>query len=114
MPGTLIETREKAVEGIRRELHALVRESGLTQRQIEQANGFASRYLSQVLKGRITLTVRHLVGILAAVDVPLEELVKRVLGRPEEAEELREKMARYDAALAQLEERGLLEPEDGP
>lgn len=98
----LIRERDQLVDRIRRELRALVRESGFTQRRVEEANGFTSGYLSQVLKGHITLTVRHLWGILMAIGAEPREFLSRVDGR-NSAEELRERMDRYEALLDRLE-----------
>jgi transcriptional regulator with XRE-family HTH domain len=116
MEEKLVRQRDEVVERIRRELRVLVRESGSTQRRVEEANGFTQGYLSQVLQGHITLTVRHLYGILLAIGMTPEELFARVLHRTS-TDELRERMARYEEALEQLELQGLVktrkaEPED--
>ncbi len=105
---------QEAARALERLRH-LVRASGRTQRSIEVENGFQRGYLSQVLKGNITLTVRHLLGILGSLDVKASSF----FGRLEEGDgssappagllEIRERMARYDAAFEQLAERGLLE-----
>ncbi len=76
--------------------------------QIEQANGFGPGYVSQVLHGSIMLTVRQLVGISLAIGKELGELCS---GAPPEAAdlaEIRRRMARFDAALEQLESQGLV------
>ena len=116
MSKELIRERDEQVDGLRRELRALVRESDYTQRQIEEQNGFAAGYLSQVLQGHIGLTVRHLCGILLALDIEPQELFTRVIGpaRYTPDNELRERLARYDAALEQLERKGLFKPEEDP
>ncbi|RMH15641.1 MAG: XRE family transcriptional regulator [Acidobacteria bacterium] len=105
--------RDAAVDGIRLALRRRVRASDLTQRHIERLNGWKPGYLSQVLRGHITLTVRHLVGILQALDVPLEAFVAELAPgwRPHdpEASELRQRLARYDAALDELRQKGLLD-----
>lgn len=96
-------------------LRHLVRASGRTQRSIELENGFQRGYLSQVLKGNITLTVRHLLGILGSLQVAASSFFSRLEqgdGDPSGAPlllEIRERMARYDAAFEQLVERGLIE-----
>lgn len=87
-----------------------MRESGWTQRRVEDANGFTPGYLSQVLKGHITLTVRHLWGILLAIRVEPGEFLTRVEGR-NSAEELRERMDRYEALLDRLERQVVLKGE---
>lgn len=104
----LIRERDQVVDRIRRELRALIRESGWTQRRVEEANGFTPGYMSQVLKGHITLTVRHLWGILLAIGVQPAEFVARVDGR-NSAEELRERMDRYEALLDRLERQVVLQ-----
>lgn len=105
----LIRERDEVVDRIRRELRALVRESGWTQRRVEEANGFAPGYLSQVLKGHITLTVRHLWGILLAIGIEPGELFTRVGGRSS-ADELRERMDRYEALLDRLQRQVVSRP----
>ncbi len=103
--------RDEIVDQIRSELARLVRNSQMTQRQLEKLNGFRQGYLSQVLKGHITLSVRHLLGILMAVDKSPAEFFASVLteeGDPE-MDEIRQRMARYDAAFQALEERGFLD-----
>ena len=79
MDENLVRERDEVADRIRRELSALVREHGWTQRRVEKANGYSKGYLSQVLKGHITLTVRHLYGILLAIGMSPEELFARVL-----------------------------------
>lgn len=108
--------RDELVERLRGELRRLVRESDATQRSIEIANAFTRGYLSQVLQGHVTLTARHVFGILLALAVPPGEFFSRFFGeRPPAADtslsEIRERMSRYDAALKQLEERGLFSPD---
>lgn len=112
--------REEAAERVLERLRRLVRSSARTQRSIELDNGFQRGYLSQVLKGHIALTVRHLLGILRALEVApstffaeLEEGIDLGFGRPPVLLEIRQRMARYDAAIEQLEEKGLLDPTDG-
>ena len=109
------EQRDDTVDRLRGELRRLVRESDATQRSIEIANGFTRGYLSQVLQGHVTLTARHVFGILFALDEPPARFFSRFFGgRPaaEEAplSEIRERMSRYDAALKELEAKGLLSP----
>ena len=103
----LIREREELIERIRHELQALVRETGWTQRRVEEANGFTQGYLSQVLKGHITLTVRHLWGILMAIGIEPEDFFNRVYRR-DSAKELRERMDRYEAIFERLESQGVL------
>ncbi len=108
--------RDEMVDRLREELRKLVRGSGSTQRALEEANGFTRGYLSQVLQGHVTLTARHVFGIVLALGARPEELFLRLFGkggrgRPEQLSEIRERMAVYDAALEQLERKGLLSPE---
>lgn len=116
MDERLIEERELGIERVREELRRLVRSSDLTQREIEQANDFTPSYLSQVLKGNIALTVRHLYGILLALGRPPEEFFARLAGHDDAIpgfDEIREKIARYDAAIDQLERDGLVKLQPG-
>ncbi len=112
MEKKLVQERDEVVDRIRRELRVLILESGLTQRQVEEANGYAKGYLSQVLNGSITLTVRHMYGVLMAIGVEASEFFARVLPELPRFDEIRERMARYDAALEQLESQGLVKPAD--
>lgn len=105
--------REKAVDELRHALYRLVRQSDLTQRAIEERNGFTRGYLSQVLKGHVTLTARHVLGILFALDVDPGAFFAELYD-PDEMpiSEIRQRLARYDAALQELEEKGLLSGEE--
>jgi len=107
--------RDQDAERVRQELLALVRGSGTTQRRIEQLNGFKRGYVSQVLQGHITLSIRHILGILMAIEMSPLEFFGKLFGAPEEItdplpplDEIRERMARYDAALLELQDRGLI------
>ena len=111
--------RDEIADRLREHLYLAVRRSGTTQRALEQANGFTRGYLSQVLKGHVTLTARHVLGILLALEIPPNEFFQRFFdpgwpGRPEPLSEIRERMARYDAALDQLERKGLLDADSDP
>lgn len=111
----IADERESQVDRLREELHRRVRDSGLTQRVIEERNGFAGGYLSQVLKGHITLTLRHVLGILLAIKVPPASFFSEALQEEEQQglemmDEIRQRMARYDLAIEQLEEKGILDP----
>ncbi len=112
MARELQERRDEMVERLRAALRQRLRESGTTQRSLEQANGFARGYLSQVLQGHVTLTARHVFGILLALEVPVEDFFARLGGVRRrswsDVSEIRERMAVYDAALEQLERKGLL------
>ncbi len=105
------EERDQSVDQVREELARLLRDSPFTQRKLEELNGFRHGYLSQVLKGHITLTVRHLIGILKAVEVsPIEFFMSlSVENEGPNLDEIQEKMARYDAAFKVLKDKGLLD-----
>ncbi len=104
--------RDEMVRSLRGELRKLVRDSDSTQRAIEEANGFTRGYLSQVLQGHVTLTARHVLGILLALQVLPGEFFQRIFenrrGGEPTLSEIRERMARYDEAFQQLERKGLL------
>lgn len=105
--------REATVEAVRESLRTLVRDSGRTQRSVEDDNGFRRGYLSQVLQGHITLTARHLIGILQSLDIAPSAFFAR-LEEPWQTpapalSEIRERMAVFDQALAQLSSQGLIE-----
>ena len=110
------ERRDRAVDRVREALRDEVVTSHLTQRSIETTNGFARGYLSQVLKGHVTLSVRHLLGILLALGISPDAFFRQVLGDGDEGplSEIRERMARYDAAIEELEEKGVLNPDRKP
>lgn len=65
----LTEEREAWVRQLRLSLLNQVHARGLSQRVLEEKNGFQRGYLSQVLKGRIQLTARHVFGLLLALEV---------------------------------------------
>ncbi len=111
MDEKLIRERDVVVERFRRELRALVRESGWTQRRVEEANGFTQGYLSQVLQGHISLTVRHLFGVIFALGIRPEDFFARIFGSAL-PDEIRERMDRYETLFERLEQQGLLEPEE--
>ena len=107
--------RDRAVDRLRQALRREVRTSDLTQRAIEEENGFTRGYLSQVLQGHVTLTVRHVFGILFALGISPEAFFQQLFTGPAQTaagplSEIRERMARYDAALEELEAKGVLAP----
>ena len=110
--------RDEAVDRLRAELRRRVRESDLTQRAIEERNGFTRGYLSQVLQGHVTLTARHVFGILFALDIEPGSFFQRLMGGAGTTDpswsEIRERMARYDDALEQLECKGLIRSGEEP
>lgn len=103
--------RDQAVSRVREMLRRAVRTSIHTQRSIERQNGFKPGYLSQVLQGHITLTVRHLVGILQALEIEPQTFFARLVeGSDDQPElsEIRQRLKRYDAAIDELTDKGLL------
>ncbi len=114
---TCVQEREDGVERARQALRRLVRESNLTQRAVEERSGFKRGYLSQVLQGHIALSLRHVLGILLATGTSpgtfFAELFppsKESSADSQQIDEIRERMARYDSALRELEDKGLLAP----
>ncbi len=111
--------RDEMVYRLREELRRKVRESGLTQRSLEETNGFTRGYLSQVLQGHVTLTARHVFGILVALEISPGAFFHRLFDDPGqdswenmgEIRDIRNRLDRYDAALKQLERKGLIAPE---
>jgi transcriptional regulator with XRE-family HTH domain len=59
------------VASVLEELRKVILVSDHTQRDIERHNDWTRGYLNQVLCGHITLTVRHLYGVLGALNIPL-------------------------------------------
>ena len=115
--GTLSAERDRVVDRLRDELYRRVKESRKTQRAIEEENGFTNGYLSQVLNGKIAFTVRHLVGTLMALEIGPRRFFADALDEPAEEpgemiSEIRERMARYDSAIDELEKKGLLGPHE--
>ncbi len=105
--------RDHAVDRLLQALRREVRTSHLTQRAIEETNGFTRGYLSQVLQGHVTLTVRHVFGILFALDISPDTFFQTLFAATAETvtgplSEIRERMERYDAALRELEDKGVL------
>ena len=109
------EVRDQAVDVVREELRRLVWESHKTQKSIEKENGFTRSYLSQVLNGHMSLTARHIFGILFSLDVPPRSFFARLFPGEEEPValgDIHQKMARYETAIRELEEKGLVTPEE--
>ena len=108
--------RDAAVARVLTELRRLVRQSDKTQRAIEEENRFARGYLSQVLGGNMNLTARHIFGILLSLEVPPGAFFERAFSDDpaagEELSEIRQRMSRYDNAIRELEEKGLVSPEE--
>jgi transcriptional regulator with XRE-family HTH domain len=114
---SLSEQRDAAVEKIRQELRRLVLLSEQTQRSIEEKNGYTRGYLSQVLQGHITLTAEHVFAVLLALELSPAQFFWQVLQTPADQPEtyagmmeIRQRLARYDAALKELETKGVLGP----
>ena len=108
--------RDAAVERIRVDLQRRVRMADKTQRAIEQDNGYAKGYLSQVLHGNITLTARHILGILMSLDISPTRYFAELFPDPEESSgeilsQLQDRRVVYDSALRQLEAKGLIDLE---
>lgn len=110
---TIEKRRDETVARLQAQLRRMVRDSGRTQRSIERDNGFRKGYLSQVLQGSITLTVRHLIGILQSLDIPpsafFDELDEPWTVSPPPLSEIRERLAVFDQALHQLAQKGLVD-----
>jgi transcriptional regulator with XRE-family HTH domain len=109
---------DNIVEQVRRRLRDLVRLSSLSQRQIEDGLGWSRGYLSQVLQGHITLSVGHLLGILGALDrrpedffVEFADITSSQSEQHAAIEEIRQRLAVYDQAFAQLRAKGLIDSE---
>lgn len=112
------ERREEALAALCSELRRLVRESDKTQRAIEKEHGYTRGYLSQVLNGHVSLTARHVLAILFSLEIEPGAFFSRmfpVSKEPEDEEmlsEIRQRMARYDSAIEELEESGLLQRDE--
>ena len=99
---------EETAEQVRLKLRDCVKRAAVSQRQIEEAAGWSRGYLSQVLQGHITLTVAHLLIILDMLDLSVAQFLADALDIPLVGDEIRQKMATYDEAFAELRRRGLL------
>ncbi len=125
----VVKKREAGVDAVLKELRRLVRENDMTQRDIEKENGLARGYLSQVLNGHMSLTARHVLAILFSLEVPPGSFFARLFPDPEGSvfgepissgytsglrepewmlSEIRQRMARYDSVIEELEQKGLL------
>ena len=62
---------DRGVASALEEIRKVMLVSDLTQRDVERHNGWSRGYLNQVLCGHITFTVRHLYGVLGALEIPL-------------------------------------------
>ncbi|MEM6455002.1 MAG: hypothetical protein AAF772_07895 [Acidobacteriota bacterium] len=102
----LVRRRDAAVELLRRDLRAQVRASSETQRAIERRNGYTQGYLSQVLKGHITLSMRHVFGLLLALDIEPAEYFARLFPRSEDGENsTKEQLQALQVQIGTQEER---------
>lgn len=104
---------EAQVDRVREELRRLVRTSATNQRQIERDAGWSRGYLSQVLQGHISLTVQHVLTVLHALDTSPDRFFVDLYGsQPAPLDEIRQKLAVYDAAFEELRARGLLSADE--
>ncbi len=108
------DNRDQAIARTRDALRRLVRTSDKTQRAIEAENDFSPGYLSQVFGGNMSLTVRHVFGILLSLDESPAVFFSRLFPEDRETEEelseIRERLSRYDTAIRELEAKGLVTP----
>ncbi len=107
-----LESLEEDVVRVRTRLREIVRLSSVSQRQIEERLGWSRGYLSQVLQGHITLSIAHVLAILKTLDAEPAQFFHSLFGGTTEKtviHEIREKLARYDEAFAQLRAKGLLD-----
>lgn len=103
---------EEDVVRVRTRLREIVRLSSVSQRQIEERLGWSRGYLSQVLQGHITLSIAHVLAILKTLGAEPSQFFHSLFGGATESsvlDEIREKLARYDAAFAQLRAKGLID-----
>lgn len=101
-----LEASEKVLEALRRK----VKLAPVSQRAIERSHGWSRGYLSQVLSGHICLSLHHVLAILDSLQLEVPSFFAKALGEESwtSANEIRERLDRYDAAFAELEARGLL------
>ena len=104
---------ETEVGTAREELKRLLREHKTSQRAVETRYDWSRGYLSQVFQGRITLTLAHVLAILAVVDVSIVEFFQSLSDRddPLPMDEIRNRLDQYDAQFEELRRRGLLGPD---
>lgn len=95
------------------ELKRRLRQTKTSQREVERICGWSRGYLSQVFQGRITLTLAHVLSILAAIEASPAEFFRDLFAdlQPLEMTDIRERLEQYDAAFDELRRRGLLDPE---
>jgi hypothetical protein len=70
------------VASVLEELRKVILVSGQTQRDVERHNDWTRGYLNQVLAGSITFSVRHLYGVLGALDIPLTRFFEHMAEKP--------------------------------
>ena len=106
-----LEAADKVLEGLRRKIKL----APISQRAIERHHGWNRGYLSQVLSGHIALSLHHVMAVLDSLSLDVPGFFAEALEREawSSAREIRERMARYDAAFAELEAKGLLGGSDG-
>jgi transcriptional regulator with XRE-family HTH domain len=61
-------------------LERKIRHAGLSLRDVEQKLGTGRDYLRHVLSGRLELKAKHILGILAALEVPPPEFFGEIYG----------------------------------
>lgn len=64
----------------REALERKIRHAGLTYRDVERKLGTGRDYLRHVLSGRLELKAKHILGILAALEVPPPEFFGEIYG----------------------------------
>jgi hypothetical protein len=74
-------TAEQRLREVKQVLRGLIAERGFSLREIDRRLGRSGGYTNQALRGKFQLTVLHVFQILAALEVPPEELYLRLLGR---------------------------------
>lgn len=106
-----VEPVDSKVEDVRESLRALMRERQISQREVETRCHWTRGYLSQVLQGRITLTLFHVLAVLRAVDEPWPEFFQRLFPtqEPLDLDEIRSRLDRYDGLFEELRRQGLIE-----
>ena len=65
----LIAQRNATLRRVRHELRRLIREAGVSRRELEARNGFTDGRLDAVLDGDSTLTVQHLYAVLLTLEI---------------------------------------------